>query len=419
MKGRDDLVPVSDEDRNSGVLPCPQQQRLRLQERLEDAALVTRRLAHDYGNVLTGILGFTELILTHLPAESPIRTYLTEVYRAAQQGAQLTAQLRLYCRRTWPTSQPSWLNQTLTGEEERLRTQFGPNLHLEVILPGNLPAVALESEALRLALRPVLDNAVEAVTGGGTVQVSACCRNLSDDDCKGIFGTAVPGWYVAVTIADEGCGLSAEARERLFTEPFFTTKAHHRGLGLGVTYGILRCHQGGLTLEPRSPRGTVVQLYLPAASAPAPSSLPPTNQNTSQRVLVVDDDPMILQLVGTTLKRAGYQVETATSAAEALKCFGKEGGKPFRLVLSDVAMPRMDGLELAYRLQTQDVGVNILFMSGQMVGDLASQDFCGRKFDLLIKPFRPDGLLQAVRSAMERTGQEIAPRSKTVDNVIS
>jgi CheY-like chemotaxis protein len=207
---------------------------------------------------------------------------------------------------------------------------------------------------------------------------------------------------VAVTIADEGCGLSTEAWERLFTEPFFTTKPRHQGLGLGTVFGILRCHQGGLILEPRLPRGTVVQLYLPAASAPTPSSLSSVAQDASQRVLVVDDDPMILQLVCTTLKRAGYQVEAAMSAAEALQCYGKACAEPFCLVLSDVAMPRMDGLELAHRLQTQNARVNILFMSGQMVGGLADQDFCGRKFDLLIKPFRPDGLLRAVRSAMER-----------------
>jgi DNA-binding NtrC family response regulator len=118
--------------------------------------------------------------------------------------------------------------------------------------------------------------------------------------------------------------------------------------------------------------------------------------------LVVDDDPIILQLCSTTLQRAGYQVQTASSGSEALNSYTSAAHEPFHLVISDVLMPRMTGVDLARRLRTQDASVNLLLMSGQTSADLSEEDLPGGSPDFLAKPFRPEGLLSAVRSALER-----------------
>jgi CheY-like chemotaxis protein len=210
--------------------------------------------------------------------------------------------------------------------------------------------------------------------------------------------------FVEVQVADTGNGFSAEVREHLFAEPFFSTKPRHRGLGLAVVYGILRCYHGGLAIENGLRGGGVVRLYFPVSVKDvefAPTT-PTAASEPADRVLVVDDDPMVLQLVCATLQQAGYRVQSASGGAEALATYAGAGQTGFGLVLSDVVMPRISGIDLARQLLSQDANVNVLFMSGQVTADFAPADCFPGRFELLLKPFRPEGLLRAVRKALLR-----------------
>ncbi len=379
--------------------------RRRLQ-RFDEAAAAARRIAHDYGNVLTGILGFSELALSQLPRGSSFASYLNEIYRSVRVGERLTNMLRLFAPRQWPKTAPARLGAVVPEEVRRLRGQF-PGAPLDVALPRDLPAVNIDAEPLRHVLGQLLDNAAEAVASGGQVRLSARPVSLSAEQCLDLFGTIEPGPHVEVAVEDSGCGLSADARQRLLVEPFFTTKTRHRGYGLCVVYGILSAHRGALVVEPSAGGGTSARAYLPVAPAAPPASPPRAAPGGStERVLVVDDDPMILQLVQTTLQRAGYQVETVTSAADAVRSFTR-AAEPFGLVLSDVVMPQVNGYDLARQLRTHDAGVQVLFMSGQALPD-PPRPLSGNGSDLLAKPFGPEGLLRAVRSALER-GSRRAP----------
>jgi DNA-binding NtrC family response regulator len=151
----------------------------------------------------------------------------------------------------------------------------------------------------------------------------------------------------------------------------------------------------------------VARLLLPVADVPVSAVVPavapaPGSAAPHEKVLVVDDDPMILQFVSTTLEQAGYRVTAVTSADEALSSYVAAGSDPFCLVLSDVVMPRANGVDLARRLLTHNADARILFMSGQVSPDFARADFADRDFDLVSKPFRPEGLLRAVRGALDR-----------------
>jgi CheY-like chemotaxis protein len=334
--------------------------------------------------------------------------YVKEVWESAQQGARWIQKLHLFSSRRTREFAPASV-QTITAEEEaRLRPTWAPNVALHVALQADLPTVAVEAGALRQVLVQVLDNAREAIAGQGVVTITARVTDLTDADCQELLGGAVPGPYVEVTVTDTGMGLSPEARQRLFSNLFHSTKVRHRGLGLAMVYGVLLAARGGLRFGPDPAQGTAVRLFLPVAAPLVSKPAPP--RVTKQRVLVVDDDPLILRFIATILESAGYRVQVAAGGAEALALY-TTAAEPFRLVLSDVVMPSMNGVELAQRLRQHDPNVNLLFVSSEVP---ASPQVDGQiPPGFLPKPFRADTLVQAVGCALER-GRGTAPLGQTV-----
>lgn len=378
------------------------------QHRLETIAQVARRLAHDFGNVFTGILGFTELSLTHPPpGQALIQSYLTEIYRSAQNGAHLTHQLRLFSRRQQVATNHCALPEVAEEEISRLHGLPEHAGKVRVAWTGHLPPLAIDKDHLRYVVAAVLENAVEASPALGEVVVAGQATELVSAQCGEYYGDLKPGRHVLLTIGDAGPGLTAEGWQRVLVEPFYSTKPKHRGLGLAVTYGILHAHRGGLRLSPRPEGGVQVEVLLPAirpgelaATVKVETAHAPTS---GQRVLVVDDDPAILSYVRVTLELAGYEVKTVTCAEDALRSYTAALPQRFQLVLSDVVMPQVTGVDLARQLLQRDAGVRMLFMSGQVGNEFTHQDL-GHRFGMLCKPFAPDGLLRAVRSAIDRQG---------------
>ncbi len=245
------------------------EQRVR-QQNLEQAAALTRRLAHDFGNVLTGILGFSELALAHpQPVSGPLYRFLDEIYRSAQAGANLTHQLQLFSRRQAVSHRNGSLATVLAEEETRFRSEAEGSIRWESSIAADLPLVAFDLDPLREVLRAVFDNARDAVAEQGTVTVSAQCVLLSESDSLEHYGYLRPGPHVEVCVRDSGPGLSQEAKRRLFVEPFFTSKARRRGLGLAVAYGLLSAYHGGMSLSSKPGEGVVVKVLLPVAAKPA------------------------------------------------------------------------------------------------------------------------------------------------------
>lgn len=378
-------------------------------QRMEHAAAIVRRLAHDFGNFLTGILGFSELALSQqAPTSSPLHSYLEEIHRGAQNAAHYTNQLRLFARRNSPCNRSCHLAEALAAEENRLQAARGANVQIKNLLPNELPAIAVERELLQQLLAVVLENAWEASTGPGVIEVSAAIVQLEASEAQVFIGAVRPGIYVEIRISDSGGGLTPEAQRQLFAEPFFSTKSPKRGFGLAMAYGILSSHRGGLDLLNRPEGGTIARLIVPVAELSAPIA-PSASQRiqTNERILIVDDDPMILHVIQRTLEPAGFRIHTAATAAEALRAYNAADADPFRLVVSDVLMPEMNGVELAQRLMAQNAKVPILFMSGEIDTEMMQQCFGSGRVDFLPKPFRPDGLLRAVRAAID------APRANS------
>jgi CheY-like chemotaxis protein len=202
-----------------------------------------------------------------------------------------------------------------------------------------------------------------------------------------------------VTITDTGSGLSPEARRRLFSDVFFSTKKRQRGLGLALVYAHLATHQGGLRFGPHPEQGTAVRLYLPVAESVSTTSGGPAETGSSESgtpVLVVDDDPVVLDLVCNVLTQAGYRVQGTTEPGKAVTIFAA-APEPFGLVVSDVEMPGMNGYELTHKLRGADPRLKLLFITGHAVSfpPDGPQDFL-----LLKKPFEAKALMQAVSAAL-------------------
>jgi signal transduction histidine kinase/ActR/RegA family two-component response regulator len=382
--------------------PCLEEvvEAVRRQRRLEEAAAVAGRLAHDFGNVLTGVLGFGELSLAQLAPGTPAHRQVGELFQAARAGARMVERLMLFSRRRSGAGRPCPVRDVLAREAARAAKDWPRAVALETDLAEGLPPAALEAEALSQVLGPILENAREAVGPAGQVVVTARARQLTDADCLAYVGGPAPGWHVEVVVADTGAGIPPALGPRLFREPFVTTKPGRRGLGLAAAYGVLRANRGGLCLGPGPAGGTAVRVVLPTASAPA-AERPPTPAGSREKVLVVDDDPLALDMVCAVLRRAGYRVEAASGGDQALGAYRAAAADPFRMVLSDVVMPAMSGLDLARHLQGLDPNVKVLFITGQVAQFAPAGEPPPRKVNLLPKPFRPDGLLQAVRATLD------------------
>jgi CheY-like chemotaxis protein len=370
---------------------------------LEQSAQLVRRLAHDFGNVLTGILGFSELSLSILSPNSPGYQYVNEINQSAQQGAEFTQGLRWFSKRGIRGEHASAIADVVAAECHRLEQSGPAGMQVRVYSSGKPCLVAVETEALRVALRQVLNNAREALPAAGIITVTARPTVLDEAECRRLVGDARPGDFVEVSISDTGPGFTEEAKQKLFVEPFFSGKFRPRGLGLSIVYGILRNCQGGMHIEDRVDGGVSVRLFFPVVASnvdASPASTLPATQ--CDRVLVVDDDPGVLLLVCTTLTQAGYRVNGAANGAEALELYSAADSDGFALVLTDVLMPRISGIDLARRLLAQDASANVLLMSGEPTSGSDFDEPIHGRFDLLSKPFRPEGLLRAVRAALLR-----------------
>ncbi len=238
------------------------------QQRMDAAARIVRRLAHDFGNILTGILGFSELALMHQAASSPpLHDFLTEICRSARNGAQYIEQLRIFARRQ--VRVPKSCLRTRVELANVLAELWGEprtDVQFKLHLPADLPPVAMGVEVLRQVLAIVLENAREAIVGTGVIDVSARTVQVNAWQACKLFGDVRPGTHLEIDVADNGSGLTPEAQRQLFIDPFFSTKPRKRGFGLAMAYGILSAHRGGLELLPRPEGGTLARLIVPVAS---------------------------------------------------------------------------------------------------------------------------------------------------------
>ncbi len=245
----------------------------RLYQRLGDAAVIAGRLAHDFDNLLQGIIGFSDLTLPLVPSGTQAANFVAEIGKVGQRGIQFTQQLHHLSRSGQVKPTPGSVALAINKEETRLRSVLPVGVRVEKELTPNLPPVAMEAGPLQSVLGHLLENAVEACPQGGVVRVSARTVEMGEAEARAYLGRAGAGAYLQISVSDTGSGIRPEVRRRLFVEPFFTTKVRHRGLGLAVVYRVLCSHRGGIQLESVPPpgTGTLAKVVLPLAAVRPPA----------------------------------------------------------------------------------------------------------------------------------------------------
>lgn len=390
--GRPKSAPVARASADGGAEETSAAQK----QKLECALQLARTVALDFNNALTGILGHTSLLLGKMVANHPWRHSLLEIEKSAERAAEIASHLAAFSR---ADKEPQALgegnlNQLLQRSVAVLQAAAPPGIAWSLHLEPKLCSVQIDEAKMQQALVKILENAVEAIHGSGTVTVRTRNLELQAPHQDGAVRLP-PGNFVSVEVADTGCGIEPAMLPRIF-EPFFTTKRdpRHRGLGLAWVYGIVTNHGGSVTVASQPGAGTTVRLYLPALKkivrAPA---LPTAELTGDQTVLVVDDEDLLLTMAETVLSDYGYRVMTAKSGEQALDIL--HSGLEIDLLITDMVMPGMSGRELIAQVRRLAPNLRVLCTSGY--ARPAHEDE-GEVF--LQKPFTTHELLRKVKEAL-------------------
>ena len=378
---------------------------LRQAQKMETVGRLAGGVAHDFNNMLGVILGHAELAMLQLDSSQPLYTDLTEIHKAAKRSADLTRQLLAYARKQTIMPKVLDLNATVPGVLTMLKRMLGENIELSWSPASNLWPVLFDQSQLDQILTNLCINARDAIGNAGTVHISTTNRVIDQRFCA-THVYAKPGEYVQLTVADDGSGMPGDVADHIF-EPFFTTKGVGEGTGLGLAtvYGIVKQNDGLITVESVPGKGTTFDVYLrrfagditpEAALAPA---VPLSRGH--ETVLVVEDEPSVLQMTRQALEAQGYRVLCASGSAEAIRLAAEHGDR-IDLLLTDVVMPEMSGRELVDTLAPNDEHLKYLLMSGfsdhASLGHASVAD--GAHF--IQKPFTIAELTAGVRAALDR-----------------
>lgn len=381
---------------------------LRLSQKADAVGKLAGGVAHDFNNLLTAIRGYTELCLAEAEAPSPFRQNLLEIQKAGERAATLTRHLLAFSRQQVMRTKVLDLSRFVAAREDLLRSAAGESVKLELHLEPSPWYVKADPAQLEQLLLTLLDNAREAGAGQIVVETgnaeSDCDGDANAEEGEEMEGDPSPqaGPCAFLTVADDGCGMDAETLGQVF-EPFFTTReeGHGTGLGLASVYGIVQQSGGDITIDSEPGTGTTVRVYLPrvreklAATEPRPYQPP----SVSGTILLAEDNKMVRSLVTQVLERVGYRVLVAAEPRQALQIAA--GHKdPIDLLLTDLVMPVMNGLDLAARVLEKHPTASVLVMSGYSKKTGFDTNPLASRVAFLQKPFTPEALERKVAQVL-------------------
>jgi PAS domain S-box-containing protein len=361
-------------------------------QKMEAVGQLAGGVAHEINNMMTIVAGYGEILLRKLPPENAARSAAEQIKRAGDRAAEVARQLLAFSRKQVLQPMVVDLNPVISGVAKMIRAVVGENIELVTRLQPSLWSVRVDPGQMEQVLINLAANARDAMPAGGTLTIAT--ENQSET------GEPKSGAQVVLCVSDTGCGMDGHTRAHLF-EPFFTTKEIGKGTGLGLAtvHGIVAQSSGSISVDSAPGQGSTFRIYLPRCRplAPARKSAPGTRRIPQARetVLLVEDEANVRSLARLALETAGYTVVEAPNGEEALRAF-EEQIVPFRLLVTDVMMPRMNGKQLAERLAAMQPGLKTLFVSGYPTDALSQQGALGEHSDFLQKPYMPSTLVHKV-----------------------
>jgi len=377
-------------------------------QKMETVGHLAGGIAHDFNNLLTVINGYSDVLLRRLGETDPSRSEIGEIHKAGERAATLTRQLLAFSRKQVMEAKPIDLNEIVSGMCVMVRRLIGENVKLATALDPDLRTVLADPGQVEQVVLNLSVNARDAMPSGGTIMISTGNVDLAAPEDRD--GYVLPaGRYARLEVEDTGCGMDAETKARMF-EPFFTTKELGKGTGLGLSsvYGIVKQSGGHIRARSAQGRGTSFEIYLPVMDKdseapmerPAAPAFSRGTEGRGEHILLVEDEAMVLALMVEGLRRDGYSVLAAGNAKEAMSLLERHS-RPIDLLLTDLMMPGMNGMELASRLMSSHPEMKVLLISGYTEEELGKFMRKGAGTAFLQKPITPSVLARKVREVLD------------------
>ncbi len=375
-------------------------EQLRQAQKMEAVGLLAGGIAHDFNNLLLVVLFYAEFLRDRLDETDPRRTDVVEILRAVDRAQALTGQLLAFSRRQPIKPRVVDLSEIVIGIRKLLQRTFPASCEIVAITPEGIAPVLVDAGQVEQLLMNLAVNARDAMPSGGRFTIEL--ENVALDRATQSLSA---GQYVAMRCTDTGEGIAPDLVKRIF-EPFFTTKEPGKGTGLGLAtcYGIARQAGGDIMVESQIGSGTTFTVLFPRCAA-VPAETPATRRpaerlDGTETILVVEDNPAVLQSTSRILKQHGYSVITASNGEQALRVI-EQKRRSVDLVLTDVVMPQMTGIELVERLDILHPELNVLFTSGYSDAALGRDSMIDFDRPILYKPYPPRELLRKIREVLD------------------
>jgi PAS domain S-box-containing protein len=382
--------------------------RLFQSQKMETVGKLAGGVAHEFNSILTAIIGQSELLLSDLPPENPLGKNAREIRQAADRAATLTRQLLAYGRKQILQPEVLDLNRVLTDMLGSLQHLMGREVDVRIVPAIGLKTVKIDPGQMEQVIVNIAMNAAEAMPNGGQLTLETANVTLDEEYVRPIPGLKA-GDYVMLAITDTGIGMSEAVKARVF-EPFFSTKGVGQGTGLGLAtcYGILKQSDGHIHVYSEVARGSTFKIYLPQVeqqrrTTTLPRLKSPDLPRGTETILLAEDDPSLLEMSATLLRRLGYTVLTAVNGVEALNLKQQRDIGHIDLLFTDVVMPHMSCKELSDRIRAIYPHTKILFTSAYTESAIVHQGMLNEGVMLLQKPFTPSALAHKVREVLDQS----------------
>lgn len=373
-------------------------------QKMESVGRLAGGVAHDFNNMLGIIIGHAELAMGQVDPSHPLHVNLEEILKAANHSADLTRQLLAFARKQTIAPKVLDLNATVEGMLKMLRRLIGEDIVLNWQPKADLWPVKVDPSQIDQILANLCVNSRDAIAGVGKMIIETGNRTFDGDYC-GAHAGFTPGEYVMMAVSDDGCGIDKKTMANIF-EPFFTTKEMGKGTGLGLAtvYGIVKQNRGFINVYSEPEQGTTFTIYLSRhkgkASQMQKAALAEPAVRGYETILLVEDEPAILELIMLMLEKLGYTVLTAGTPGDSIRlAAGKHAGE-IHLLMTDVVMPEMNGKDLAGNLLFLYPHLKRLFMSGYTADVIAHNGIMDEGVSFIQKPFSMKELATKVREAL-------------------
>lgn len=378
---------------------------LRHAQKMDAINTLAGGIAHDFNNILNVILGYGAMVQETLGTDSQASEQMRTVLLAADKAANLTRRLLAFSRKEAVDIKPLDLNELILDLRKILDRIVRESIAIHLTLTEQPLIVPADAGLIEQVLMNLVTNARDAMLEGGQLSITTSQVDMDEADVAG-YDDGKPGSYALITVSDTGSGIDSKTLKRIF-EPFFTTKDPDQGTGLGlsVSYGIIKQHNGYIKAYSDPGHGAAFNIYLPLNEEVVPPLQPVAKDDPviggHETILIAEDDPDLRTMIRITLEAFGYQVISAQDGEEAITQF-RENRERISLVLLDLVMPKRNGKEVVAAIRNDSPGIKVLFASGFTRNIFKTDEITAAGYDFIHKPFRTQHLLLKIREILDR-----------------